>query len=157
MSSHGHFKIVCNCGKVIKQCRCMSQNKTITIEVCDECKIKQRYPTKEVVTMSNFNLAVGKQYEERLTQRKAAITTIKGGGGQFIGFKYDLDYGEHWLVKEEFWELFTPLSKITIEERVHVLGSVVADINVLVRNDDSKLGQSIKTIIKQCVQELKSD
>lgn len=154
--SHGHFKIVCNCGKVINQCRCMSSNKAITIEVCDECKMKQRYPTEEVIKMSNFKLAVGKQYEERLNQRKVSITTIKGGGNQFIGYKYDLDHGERWLVKEEFSLLFTPLSKVTIEERVHALGSAVADINVLVRNNDSKLGQSIKTIIEQCVQELKS-
>lgn len=107
--------------------------------------------------MNNFKLAVGKQYEERLTQRKVSITTVKGGDNQFIGYKYDLEPGERWLVKEEFRELFTPLSKITIEERVHTLGSTLANINVLAMNDDSKLSRSIRTIIKQCIRELKSD
>ncbi len=46
--SHEHFKTMCNCGKVINQCRCMSSNKIITIEVCDECKAKSiLLPTDE--------------------------------------------------------------------------------------------------------------
>jgi len=157
MSSHGHFKIVCNCGKVISQCRCMSKNKTVTVGVCDECKQDLINPTKEVVKMSNFKLALNKEYEEKLTQRKVNITTIRGEDNQFIGYRYEVEPEERWLVKEEFRELFTPLSKITIEERVHALGSAVADINILVRHDDSELGFRVRTVIDQCIKELKSD
>jgi len=161
--SHGHFKTMCNCGKVINQCRCMSPNKTVKIEGCEGCKKKPINPTKDILKMSNFKLALGKTYEETLTQRKVSITTIKGGDNQFIGYKYDIEPGERWLVKEEFRQLFTPLSKVTIEERVHILGSTVADINVIVKHYDKaivspdEMSQKIKAIIEQCAQELKSD
>lgn len=36
-----HFIKICKeCGKVISHCRCPSQHKTKTYEVCDECKSK---------------------------------------------------------------------------------------------------------------------
>lgn len=36
-----HFKKVCEiCKKVITQCRCLSKNKEIIYEICDECKNK---------------------------------------------------------------------------------------------------------------------
>lgn len=38
--SHGHIKIVCNCGAIISQCRCMSKDKPIQIAVCDKCRKK---------------------------------------------------------------------------------------------------------------------
>ena len=161
--SHGHFKTVCNCGKIINQCRCMSPNKTIIIEVCDDCKKKDSInPTKDILKMSNFKLATNRSYEETLTRRKVSIITIKGGDNQFIGYRFDLEPGECWIGKDEFRERFTPLSKITIEERAHVLGSAVADINDIVKQYDinhftSDMSQKIKAVIKQCVQELKSD
>jgi len=37
-----HFITLCSeCGKVIKQCRCMSCDKIKTYEVCEECKSKK--------------------------------------------------------------------------------------------------------------------
>lgn len=37
-----HFMVVCSeCGKIITQCRCPSENKTKTYEVCKECQEKE--------------------------------------------------------------------------------------------------------------------
>jgi hypothetical protein len=36
-----HFKIICkNCNNIIAQCRCMSSNKIIKYDLCEECKKK---------------------------------------------------------------------------------------------------------------------
>lgn len=41
MRDHGHTIIKCkHCDKVIAQCRCMSKDKNIEYQVCDDCKLK---------------------------------------------------------------------------------------------------------------------
>lgn len=42
MNDHGHFICYCSkCEKVISQCRCMSKDKEVRYEVCDDCKEKK--------------------------------------------------------------------------------------------------------------------
>ena len=42
INEHGHFKKFCSvCGKIIAQCRCMTKDKTILYDVCEDCKKKQ--------------------------------------------------------------------------------------------------------------------
>lgn len=37
-----HFRTICkSCGKIINQCRCMSENKTVYYDVCDSCKLQE--------------------------------------------------------------------------------------------------------------------
>lgn len=34
-----HFRVVCpQCDRVIAQCRCMDPNKSVRLELCDECR-----------------------------------------------------------------------------------------------------------------------
>ena len=38
MSHAGHEKVVCQCGRVVRQCRCVSPDKTVTIvPQCPSC------------------------------------------------------------------------------------------------------------------------
>lgn len=40
MSHAGHEKVVCQCGRVVRQCRCMSPDKTVTIVPrCPACVV----------------------------------------------------------------------------------------------------------------------
>ena len=41
--SHGHFVEYCTeCKKVISQCRCMSNDKTVKYSICKECQKKEK-------------------------------------------------------------------------------------------------------------------
>lgn len=38
---NGHRKVVCRCGNIVEQCRCMDMNKAITrLSSCEKCKPK---------------------------------------------------------------------------------------------------------------------
>lgn len=48
-NSCGHSIVKCRaCGKVISQCRCMSEHKSVVWSLCDACKAG-RAPEQEVV------------------------------------------------------------------------------------------------------------
>ena len=50
---HDHFKTICtNCRKVINQCRCMDENKTVLYELCENCMEKS--PVEDTVWMRCF-------------------------------------------------------------------------------------------------------
>ena len=41
--SIGHYIVKCSkCGDVIQQCRCADPDKTVTYELCYDCRVKER-------------------------------------------------------------------------------------------------------------------
>ena len=45
MSHTGHEIVKCECGQVIRQCRCMNPNKTVTIQRPCECEKPEKEKT----------------------------------------------------------------------------------------------------------------
>ena len=107
-----------------------------------------------------FKLKVNRNYEEKANGRKVTITDVRGDDSQFIGYRWDDEPEVRWCTADEFRADFIPLSKISLEERCHVLGSTVADIKRAIdtcEDCDHHFIDELKGIIEKCVQELRTD
>jgi len=107
-----------------------------------------------------FKLKEGRDYEEKASGRRSSITDVHGEDGTFIGYRWDDEPEIRWLTADEFRKDFIPLSSITLEERCHVLGSTVADINEILKRSttsDYVLKKALMKVIENCVQELRTD
>ncbi len=106
-------------------------------------------------------LTVGKEFEEKASGHKASITDVRGEDGTFIGYRWEDEPEVRWVTADEFNRDFIPLSSITLEERCHILGSTVADINAIVQSAHIPRPGSpfrdIEKIIEKCIQELRTD
>lgn len=103
-----------------------------------------------------FELTINKEFERKHSGEKVVITDVRGEHNQFIGYRGD-EEGVRWLTDAEFQRDFIPLSPLSLEERVHILGNAIARINTIVHNGNDPVIHLVREVVEKCVEDLKTN